>query len=238
MKIKVICLMLLVLVLCGCDVTYDLDVDDFTEIIEVIPNNDNDRAYLNYYGLNDPAMTGDYDFPEDGSRLDNVEYYSYNRQGDSLLATYKFGLDNYHLSKAANFCFPSLLVIKEENIRINTLNKFECFSQEPNLDKVTINITVPYEVVYNNADRVNGKIYTWVFEREGTLKSIDLEYKNPDFKEKDKGNSNKKNNGSSKKDKEENENNRENNTLYILLIGGLFFISIFGIIIFTNKKKN
>ena len=235
MKVKVICLMLLVLLLCGCSVTYDLDVDDFTEIIEVVPNNDNDRTYLNYYGLNDPAMIGDYDFPEDGSRLDGVEYYSYNRQGDSLLATYKFGIDNYHLSRAANFCFPSLLFIKEENIRINTLNKFECFNQEPNLDKVTINITVPYDVVYNNADSVNGNIYTWVFEREGSLKSIDIEYKNPNYNKTD--NNNKKNNGSSKQNTEDTDKNKQNNIIYILLIGGLFFISIFGIIMFTNKKK-
>ena len=238
MKKRILLLIVSILFLCGCDVTYTLDVKDFVEAIDVVPTTNSDRQYINMVTKNQAAFIGDVDFPEDGSKANDVEYYAIHMQGDGLLAKYQFNQDNYKFSRAAHYCFPSLLVEQDRYVHISTLNKVECFNSEPDLDKITINLKVPYEVEYNNADSVNKNVYTWVFEKEGSPKSIDIKYKNPKYSSSNSTDKKDDNNKDNKKDdkEEENKENGKTNPIFYAIVG-LFFVALFGIIIVTSKLK-
>lgn len=237
MKKKILFLFLVIFILSGCSVTYDLNVENFKEEISVTPTTSEDLELINHYPMDDSAYYTDSDNPDDLEADEDISYYMYDLSDGKLKALYTFN-DKYQYSNAANYCFPTLVVLKGKTIRLNTTSGIECFNYQPGLDNITINITVPYTVVNNNADSVNGNVYTWVFEREGSIKSINIEYNNPDYKSnhESSGDSNKKENKQDN-NSEEKSNNKKDNSKYAFMLTGLFFVLLFAIIIFRNKLK-
>jgi len=241
---KVMILLVSLFMLCGCTVVYDLDVENgYTETIKVTADNDEEALLIQQHPQNDAALYNQTVDPEDEGREDNLNYYTYKMESNSIIASFKFK-DNYAKSNAANQCFPSLVYLKNENItRINTTSDFECFNYYPNLKSVLINIKVPYEVVSHNADSVSGNTYSWVYLYDGSIKSIDIQFRNPESSKKDKNLDTYKAYFDTKSKKIEDDYNKKHPkkdySKYLpLFIGlcGLFFIGIFAIIIFGNRS--
>ena len=241
---KILFTLAVIVLITGCEATYNLDVsDEFFENTIIKATNNQDIEMIKNVSKNTPAyMTDSFD-PEDTDFYDDVEYYTYSYLDNNTLSiSYRFG-NNYNLSTIANQSMPKLEVNVGKTIRLHATGDFDCFNTYESLEKLTINIKVPYEIVYENADFNSDDVYTWVIRRDELSSTIDIEYKNPDYKENEKPESH--NNKSSNGDKNNQDNNPKNNNssksdnIYLFLLSGLFFIALFGIIIFINKfKKN
>lgn len=250
---KLLFLLIVLLVLSGCEAVYNLEIDDvYNESVVITPTTETEMSKFSR-SFNEMFYTAhladDYD-PEEEPPKGVAYYEKMISDGNVLTFKHKFTKDNFGDSRLANLCFPSFLFIEGKHLRFNTLADFDCYTDYPGLENVTININVKGEVYNHNADSVNGTVYTWVI-KPGQLRALNLEYENPDTKEeKKKDNSNKDTEGNqnNQNNKENNNNdNNQNNTekkkkhtfsnTTIYLLTGLFFAFLFGIIIFTSKYK-
>lgn len=231
-----------IFILCGCEVTYDLDLSNgYMEDINVYPSDQNEESNFKsqYNDLEITSFISDDFDPEEGPQS-NVPFYAKSiSENGGINLSYKFN-DRYSESRAVYYCFPSFRFIKGRYIRINTLADTDCFDLYDKLTKITINIKAPFEVSKHNANFTNGNVYTWVIERDNP-KAINIEMNNPDYKESE-------NNGSipSDPDNKQTKNNQSTNNnkfdeekdfKIVLVLTGLFFVLLFGIIIFRKKLK-
>lgn len=243
---KLIFPILCLLFLCGCEATYNLDVSDgFLETTQINSTSVDEYSLLEGYPRNVPAYYTDSFNPEDTNIYDDVKYYDVSYLGNGTLNyTYKFE-DKYNLSTIAKESMPKINITSDRTVRIHATGNFDCFNIYNLLEKLTINIKVPYEIVYNNADYVNGDVYTWIINKDNPSGTVDIEYKNPEYKSIiDDKNSTDPNNSSNNKEydnnssrKKDDAKSKKNNNTFVLLLSSLFFVVLFGIIIFINKFK-
>lgn len=237
---------LCLLFLCGCEATYNLDVSDgFLETTTINATNVNEYSLLEGYPRNIPAYYTDSFNPEDTEVYDDVSYYNVSYVGEGVLNyTYKFE-DKYNLSTIVKESMTKVNITSDRTVRIHATGDFDCFNIYPALEKLTVNIKVPYEMVYNNADSINGDIYTWIINKDNPSGTIDIEYENPDYvseiykdiNKDDNNSSSKEDNEKKSSNKKSSANSKKNNNTFVLVLSGLFFVALFGIIIFINKFK-
>ena len=91
-------------------------------------------------------------------------------------------------------------------------------------DDITVNITIPFEVTSNNADKVNGNTYTWNIKKDSDYKTIEFSYKE----------------GNKKDEVNINVNNETYNIHYgvIIVIGFVIIIGSIVLFVYINNKKN
>ena len=254
MRLKIIILLFSIILLCGCEVVYNLDMDDnFNETIIIIPENENEsnkfKSSLDSSKMYTAHLLDSYD-PEEGYPAD-IDYYDVLLGTDnSLNFNYKFK-DGYKDTRAGYRCFPSFRYIVGKNLRINTLADFTCFDEYPTLSKVTINIKTSGKVQNHNADSVSNNVYTWTIKRD-EYRAINIEVENPNYDgsnstldnivpnntDEDDNKKDEQNNSSNKTSKETKKTNDKSNIILIAILSGLFFIVLFGIIFFRNKINN
>ena len=77
--------------------------------------------------------------------------------------------------------FDNVNVTKDGNIITFSAEQKELLSSDTNYsllyDDITVNITIPFEVISNNADKVNGNTYTWNIKKDSDYKTIEFSYK-------------------------------------------------------------
>lgn len=235
MKIKYLCIFILLILMTGCNATYTLYIDeDFREEITVSPENSKESETIKNFDFAYPAYYDSEGFNEFGDEVEGLDYYKYDHS-DLLTASYTFG-KNYYKSKAANYCYPSFDITKGKNVVIKTDTTFNCFDYEPLLNKVTIKLVTNNPVIKHNADEVNGKIYTWNIDKNGSLKPIYFEYENPDYNEEKIKAEDILDKNKEKKDEDEKEKKSASYGL-ILLLCCLFFVGLFVIIFFKDKLR-
>lgn len=194
MKIKLIVLFSIIFLVSGCDITYNLEINnqEFKENINII---EKDKSKWNsnissvtaqeFYDIyknkpipiseNAPVM------PESDDKLENVNYYNSNdlTNDNQLGLEYDYTLtqSEFNESYFVHYAYNRFLVgTVNGNIIISTGEKFKLFEQFNNLENVTVNITTNHKVVDDNADEVNGNTYTWhITEGNADDKSIYLE---------------------------------------------------------------
>lgn len=196
---KIISLILMLVLLTGCEATYNLQIDgdDISENINIYttdmanintPMSDygdlslkelfdmqQDSFYTVYY--NDESYN-----PYEEEKQSNVKYYNQeaistnSRYGMNY--TYKFTSDDIVRSRAINTCYNTFTVNKSNNIySLSTNNLAKCFKNYTLLDRLTINIKTSNRVMVQNADSVNNDTYTWIITKDNyNNKSIRLSY--------------------------------------------------------------
>ena len=111
----------------------------------------------------------------------DIKYYEKTETdlGNGYLFNYKynFDIDKYKEARTIKDGFRSYNIsFNEDNQTISLSTDSEgilYFDDYPLLEEVTINIKTDYLVLENNADRVNGNTYTWVFTKD-SKKSINM----------------------------------------------------------------
>lgn len=184
---KIIFVLLFILIFSGCSVEYNLEIKDNKFFESITSNVDNlsqynshkDNRLVSFYS---EALVTYYTSQEEAKQ--NFHYYkskpSYKNNLYKINYSYDFDMDNYTDSNAVKSCYEYFKITTNgNNVTLSTSNKFNCFNSYNELDKVTINITSYYGVVRSNADKVNGKTYTWEITRENASnKPILFEYDN------------------------------------------------------------
>lgn len=216
-NIKVLCLILLASLLGGCKASYNLDItnnSNFKETIYLTAENNDEQIQIN-----------DYNFPIPLSKFVNneqnpdIDYdrYTQEKDGNTINFTGIFNkstiVDSTAISVGVDYFDFSLV---KGHYLLRSSNNIILFDNY-NVSELNVNITLPNEVYYHNADSVNGNTYTWNISKDNK-KSIYLDYKPIDNKE-------------ITGTKEE-----DNNLKYILIAIGFLVLLLVGLI-FIKKNK-
>lgn len=188
MKKKIILLIGLVFILCGCTAEVNVTITpqriDETVIISAYPNQYYTkeqlptafRKYIPAFGNNVIVDT------EPDEKEIGVKYY--NRTDEELSNGYKFkyhynfSFKDYKNSFALKNGFKSVNIQKdsvERQVLVSTdSGGLLYFNNYPSLLEVRVNITPTYEVLEHNADSVNNGVYSWNLKRDANNKGIYL----------------------------------------------------------------
>ncbi len=189
---RIFMLLFIMLVMTGCSANVNITItpDGIQENISVTQYSDSKntkeqiyKSYRKYMPVFANVVLSD---TEPDVMQNGVKYYSRTEKdlgsGYNFNYYYKYKFNEYRNSRSVQYGFDSRTIQKsvaEKKILISTdsggLNFFE---QYGNLETVTINIKTTYKVLKNNADYVDGNVYTWVM-RPNTKKGIYMELDDP-----------------------------------------------------------
>lgn len=198
---KIISMILIMFILTGCTVKYDIkiDSDGIHEISEFAQDKSidwNEKLDIYWgYSVNDfmednyntytGSLKGGSENYYTMQKEPGVEYYKKERiltqSQNGIRFLYDFTKENYGLSKIATYCYQDInYKEKDKNINIKTSNEFECFNYYKMLDSVEVNVTTSwdYEVISSNADKEKDGKYTWIITKENASnKPIEINIK-------------------------------------------------------------
>lgn len=200
---KILILLTLVVLLTGCSANVNITVTSNNIEEEIIINAYSDRdtnkaqiysSFRKYMPVFNNVPLSD---TEPDTKKDGVEYYTRREQdlgsGYRFEYKYKYNFDDYKNSRTVKLGFNSRTIQRnpgDKNIMISTdSGGLKFFEQYPDLETVTVNIKSAYKMIENNADFVNGNVYTWVL-RKGTKKSIYLLLDDPNAVQQSSGDNN------------------------------------------------
>lgn len=248
---KMIFLVVLTFLLCGCSATYNLTItkDSIKEeaiILDDITVSNSMEEMSHIY----PPLTIDYKEAIEDDDIANLEegIEIYNQKIDKINDAYqiryaydKFTKDTITSSNIARTAYSNIGYLyspKENIIQLSTNPNLKAFDEFPNLDSITVNITTDYLVSNSNADQVNGNTYSWVFTRENRNRNVVLVMQfREDSSDKEENTQNKE-----EQTKEEQKNTTNGDTqdqkyaswLIILVFLGIFAIIL--LVLFKIKK--
>ncbi len=174
--IMIMCLFLLT----GCDVVYNLNVEDsFIENASIVETNI-DNLYEESFGESMmeyrdlylkkpmPLLTTSPYYSESNDKIKGIDYYEVKDLSTSSQLKLEFNgtikSNDYMYSRLA-LTGCKLSKENEENEFKLKASNFHLFDSFEVLDKITINIISKYSVKDNNADKVSGNKYTWIIDR-------------------------------------------------------------------------
>lgn len=156
---KKIYLVLILILLSGCTVNYNLDIEENGVYKETITgtvtneelNNEGSTSINNFtYALESatPLIRDEGEYTKEVTDKGNYKKFNYY---------YVFN-NNYSNSNVVNTCFSDSHFDEDDKFYyFDFYGPFNCLYS----DKIDINVTSKYAVIENNADKVNKNTYTW-----------------------------------------------------------------------------
>lgn len=173
MKKKILIVVCLAFMLCGCTANYNLSIYD-EKIVESIDILGNDNVTTQEYIENNllsltPSKESQAFDNFDGDKMDGASYYEvskiYRKELVGLNYKFEFNFKDFYDSSAINKCYEYFNVLNNNGILvISTSKENKCFTN--NLNKININIETNYKVIDSNADSNRGNTYSWSISSE------------------------------------------------------------------------
>lgn len=161
MKKKFILFIMCFFLVTGCDVKYDLTIDndtfDETVTMSFLKSQTTYDDVSIYLENKTPISYNTSDIYYDSSIEEDDNYYD-------LIYNYKHDFNGFIQSYFVTNCYPDFSIeSNDKRITLYSGSQFMCFEGYDGLkaDSVEINITTKLKVLNNNADEVNGNTYTW-----------------------------------------------------------------------------
>lgn len=190
MNKKIILLILILFLLCGCSAEVNLNIatDGVYEEVKInaLPDNYYTKEQLNtVFRQYIPAFANNVIVDTEPDQASpGIQYYQRKvndiGNGYSFTYNYKFNLSNYKNATTIKNAFKSVTIQddKVDNKIMLTTDSggLLYFEQYPSLQEVKVNITSDYKVLNHNADYVNGNVYTWVLNRNFNNKNVYIQY--------------------------------------------------------------
>ena len=173
-KIKIFIFLCSILLLSGCSVEYNLTLNDDLTVSEKVVATERTKRM--------EALT-----KQKGEQAVNYLYNMFKRDDENITLTSRE--DDYntyataiishedindYASKFSSDVFNNVNVTKDGNIITFSTTQKELLSSDTNYsllyDDITVNVTIPFEVTSNNADKVTGNTYTWNIKRIQIIK--------------------------------------------------------------------
>ena len=160
---KILLIICLVFLLTGCDVTYNLTINNdetFDEkvILSFLKQDVSYENVVSYLQDKVPISNNQYEM-----KSYNTQIYEGNNYYD-LVYDYSHDFNNFRNTLFVDSCYnDSKITRTDDKITIRSGKGFRCLNPDNGLitNNVKINITTKLEVLDNNADEVNGNTYTW-----------------------------------------------------------------------------
>ena len=187
MKNKIILLVIIGLMLCGCSAEVNLEVNpsNISETISITTNADSTytkqnilEGFRNYMPIYNNIEIPD---TEPDEPVSGVQYYEHTQEelsnGYKNVYSHTFDFGRYKNARSVNDAFRSVTIQNSSSQKTMLLSTdsggLKSFNTYPGLETVRVNIKTDYEVIKHNADSVNGNVYTWYFSKD-TKKGVYL----------------------------------------------------------------
>lgn len=194
MKNKVLIIICLMCFLSGCTANYKININKEGIVDESVTLAETKDKILTYstntndfvsVALDDVKNDSKYNTYSLSINSDSKNYFGVGKK--SYLDLEKFKKDSIII----NEMFDSISIVNQNNIvKITMIPKstykyFEDSSLYSSLlDKVNIEINIPYVVKSSNADEVKENVYIWNIEKNKSLKTISISYDTNNIKSK------------------------------------------------------
>ena len=174
MLLKKILILFILLLLCGCDVKYNIEFKDdkVYENFSILLNNNTESNSIKYFNTNDlyVSITPDMiKYKKDVLKENNNTKFNYS---------YVYDIDSYNNSMALSSCFKGYNVLKEKNYYLVTTSEgLKCMTSDYStiIDNLDIVIETNHKLIDTNADEVSNNKYIWhVNKKNYQTKSIML----------------------------------------------------------------
>lgn len=197
---------------CTCDYNLSFNEDGFTEDISVLDNNISESELEFLIFMNGGDENSPFGYYEINKIIND------NEKGIKINHKYDY---NSNILGSFETCYTDYdFDIDKNEINIETYGNFGCFNYFNDNDKIKINIQTDFIVDYNNADEINGNIYTWIIDKNNLNKKIKIDINRV---------------------KKRNENSNNNNKfLTVCMVIGIGIV-VLGLVIFLksfNSKNN
>lgn len=183
-KLKLLFLCLSIFLLCGCTIQYDITIDENLGMDESMLISETPEFYQNYL-FSTPKEVSEMVISVYKEELDTLNYsYSITDTGKTTMTNHYSSYLNYiNQNRIFNQFFEKILANENDNV-ITVYNEGEFYPYtegNPNyfqVDKIDINVKLPFKVLESNADKVdkNNNIYTWTITKETENKSFLLKF--------------------------------------------------------------
>lgn len=187
MKRKIIILLVLLIITCGCSSTVNINItEDFIEEdinVNYFIDNETTKEMIPEYFRDFIPAYGNVILPdaEPDEKIEGTAYYNKKMtdigSGYSFNYNYRFKQSEYSKARSVKKAFRSFNILKdpkEQTITISTDSEgIELFNLYDNLSEIVINIKTDYQVLETNGTK-NGNIYTWHFTANDHNKNIYL----------------------------------------------------------------
>lgn len=227
-KFKHLFILFVVMFLTGCSVNYKLTINDDLSIDEEVVATEYTKIMEKKTNLKGEDSIN-YLYEMFRKNLDNETFY-YDNSNNLTIGT---ATESYKDFNDFNFSFKSDLFYplkykKDKNIITLSLPQTKQlgnhYSDNLIYDEVSITMVIPFKVLENNADKVNGNKYTWNIEKDKKLRTIKIKFDT----------------SRSKNGFLINTNNKKVKVNYSYIVSGIivFIICILIIMVTINNKKN
>lgn len=212
-KIKYLFLIILVLLFTGCTGDYNLKINrDLSVEEELKVSIDNvDDSYERTYKLLEQLdiSENDYEVVVDMDKVNITYKKKYSSFEDYYLDSniYKILFKDIELSKDNT----GMTLKAESNFKLDSKNNLNVVNAY-DIDKLNINLNIPFDVNKSNADSVKDNIYTWTLNRNDTYKEISIDYSY--------------------------QNDRAQNIIVLVVLGLIFIATIsYGLVILSRNQR-
>ena len=228
-QIKKLIFFCLIFFITGCSVEYNLTINDDNSINETVIASEKTKRMESLTRLKgDSAITYLYNMYKRNDKNMKINSTEDGNDTYSTVTTTHSSIDDYSKVFRSDV-FNSVNVTRKngivtfETIQNNMLGGDTSYPLI--YDDITVNITIPFKVTENNADKVSGSVYTWKINKDEDLKEIKFSYKE----------GNKRNSLNLKI------NNKTYNVNYALIVSSVIIVVllvIFSVVYMKNKKNN
>lgn len=212
-KLKYLFLIILVLLFTGCTGDYNLKINrDLSVEEELKVSIDNvDDSYERTYKLLEQLdiSENDYEVVVDMDKVNITYKKKYSSFEDYYLDSniYKILFKDIELSKDNT----GMTLKAESNFKLDSKNNLNVVNAY-DIDKLNINLNIPFDVNKSNADSVKDNIYTWTLNRNDTYKEISIDYSY--------------------------QNDRAQNIIVLVVLGLIFIATIsYGLVILSRNQR-
>jgi len=159
MKFKKIITIMSIIALTGCTAEYNLKFEEnkITETVIIKATTEEENNGFRYLEENEVYSIIDQRQQEKYEK--EIIKENQNKLGKF---TYEYNFGNYKKSRFSS-CYDAYTLTQDNGITsLSTSNEFKCMVYNYNkIDSLELNIETEYNVIENNADKVEGKKYTW-----------------------------------------------------------------------------
>lgn len=194
---KIILIITLIFLLSGCDITYNLSIDEdlFTESTVFNTTTDDgtkENLYDQYKEEYPIYIDQEHPYYDPYSQIEGNDYYTknYSETDNGYIFNYQtnYNYDDYSRARSINTIFNTIGIgyIESEDYYYLSMKNIKIFNYNNTINTITINLKFSDNaiVLSNNADLVSNNTYTWNITST-ELKDINITYRFLDLTEPD-----------------------------------------------------
>lgn len=227
-RIKKIVLLLIIILLSGCSVEYNVIINEDSSVNEKVVAKEMTKRMKIITGLDEKKSVNYlYNMFDRKGKKTRISTSTSGADTISTVTCYHSSLNKYKKSFDSDV-FEKPVITENGNIVTITYKQKEQLSSSPNstliYDSIVFKIKIPFKVVSNNANSINKDVYSWNIKKDEELKTIKISYDKSDYLYK----------------KEVDLNGFKLNIRYDFMIIGsiILIVAVIAMIVFINNKKN